>query len=375
MAQGGDQDGEEKSFDPTPRKLEQAREKGDIAVSQDLHAAGAYAGLAVAVLVAGSWAAGAFGSALQPFLGLADQLEGRILGPGGLMLSAAMLGAAALAALPFFLLPAAGALASLFAQQGFTFAPDKIQPKLSRISPIATAKHKFGPTGLFEFAKSTIKMLILAALGFWWIADNAPRMIGLSKLDGRALGPELGATLLSLLTFIAAVALAIGVVDWLWQQFDHKRKLMMTLQEVRDEAKETEGDPHTKQARRRRAEEIATNRMLLDVPKADVVIVNPTHYAVALQWERGKARAPKCVAKGVDEVAARIRERAAAAGVPIHSDPPTARSLHATVEIGREIPREHYRAVAAAIRFADDMRRRARAMGRGRPPPPGGARP
>ena len=121
-----------------------------------------------------------------------------------------------------------------------------------------------------------------------------------------------------------------------------------------------------KAQRRSRAEAIATNRMLLDVPKADVVIVNPTHFAVALKWSRAKGSAPVCVAKGEGEVALRIREVAATAGVPIHADPPTARALHATVEIGREIAPEHYRAVAAAIRFADRMRQRRAA--RGAPP-------
>lgn len=125
--------------------------------------------------------------------------------------------------------------------------------------------------------------------------------------------------------------------------------------------------------RRARAQEIATNRMLLDVPKADVVIVNPTHYAVALKWSRSKGSAPVCVAKGVDEVALRIRAVAETARIPVHSDAPTARALHATVEIGREIAPEQYRAVAAAIRFADRMRRAARSRGRRDRAPPAGA--
>ena len=115
-----------------------------------------------------------------------------------------------------------------------------------------------------------------------------------------------------------------------------------------------------KSQRRQRAQAIAMNRMLADVPKADVIVVNPTHYAVALKWSRKSGRAPVCLAKGVDEAAARIREIAATAGVPIHSDPPTARALHASVETGQEIRPEHYAPVAAAIRFAESMRRRAR---------------
>ncbi|MGB8814338.1 MAG: EscU/YscU/HrcU family type III secretion system export apparatus switch protein, partial [Paracoccaceae bacterium] len=122
----------------------------------------------------------------------------------------------------------------------------------------------------------------------------------------------------------------------------------------------SEGDPHAKAQRRQRGYDIATNKMLADVATADVIVVNPTHYAVALKWDRTAKRAPICVAKGVDEIAARIRERAAEAGVPIHRDPPTARALHASVELGQEIRPEHYRAVAAAVRFAEAMRRRAK---------------
>ncbi len=155
----------------------------------------------------------------------------------------------------------------------------------------------------------------------------------------------------------------VGLADLLWQRFDHARKLMMSFQELRDEAKESEGDPHLKSERRRRGQEIATNRMLADVPTADVVVVNPTHYAVALKWSREKGSAPVCVAKGVDEVALRIREAATVAGVPIRSDPPTARALHATTELGEEISHEHYAAVAAAIRFSEEIRAKARERG------------
>ena len=162
------------------------------------------------------------------------------------------------------------------------------------------------------------------------------------------------------LILFLAVSVAFGLADYLWQKLEFARRHRMTRKELTDEMKESEGDPHFKADRRRRAQEIATNRMLADVPKADVVIVNPTHYAVALAWARGKDAAPRCVAKGVDEIAARIRERAQENGVPVRRDPPTARALFATVEIGREIRPEHYAAVAAAIRFSDAMRKKAR---------------
>ena len=140
----------------------------------------------------------------------------------------------------------------------------------------------------------------------------------------------------------------------------------MSHKELTDEAKQAEGDPHMKQQRRQRGHEIAMNKMIAEVPTADVVIVNPTHYAVALKWDRSTPGAPECVAKGVDNVAARIREIAQENAVPIHSDPPTARALYASVNLGEEIAPEHYKPVAAAIRFAEAMREKARKSWSGR---------
>jgi flagellar biosynthetic protein FlhB len=150
-----------------------------------------------------------------------------------------------------------------------------------------------------------------------------------------------------------------GGLDYLWQVLRHRRDARMSRQEVTEEHREAEGDPHARAHRRSRGQEIALNRMLRDVPDADVVIVNPTHYAVALKWDRSSGRAPVCLAKGVDEIAARIRERAMGANVPIHRDPPTARALFATIDIGEEVGRAQYKAVAAAIRFAEAMRHKA----------------
>jgi flagellar biosynthetic protein FlhB len=179
------------------------------------------------------------------------------------------------------------------------------------------------------------------------------------------LAPALAAAVLSRLTveflaIILVVTFALGGIDYLWQVHLHRQRNRMSRKELMDEFKESEGDPHMRAARRQRAQEVATNRMLADVARADVVIVNPTHYAVALKWDRGKGGAPVCVAKGVDEIARVIRARAVEHGVPIHSDPPTARAIHASVDLGQEVRAEHYRAVATAIRFADAMRRKAR---------------
>ncbi len=361
MAEGSEDDGQEKSFEPTHRRLEQAREKGDVPRSVDLNATAAYAGL-LGVLIAISGGVGRdVMDALAPFLGNVHRFEGVLLAPGGLDLVGAAVGQALLAVAPVFVVPAVLVLASLLAQQAIVAAPDKLSPKASRVNPIEVAKNKFGPTGLVEFAKSAVKMMLVSGAVWLWLVAETPNLVGLVVTDARGLPRHLADAAVSLLTVILVIAGAIAALDWLWQVFDHQRKLRMSYEELKKDSKETEGDPYLRQARRRRAEELATNRMLLDVPKSDVVIVNPEHYAVALKWSRAKGAAPKVVAKGVDAVAQSIRVRAMEAGVPIHRDPPTARALHATVEIGHEIDEEHYRAVAAAIRYAEDVRRRAAA--------------
>ena len=360
MAEENEDQGQEKSFEPTHKKLEDAREQGNVPQSRDVNAAAAYLGMMAALVTVGTTSAIAFGEAVVPFIGAVDRLEGRILGPGGLVLSGVLVGKAALATLPLFVVPAVAVLASLLAQQAVAVATDKVKPKASRLSPLEQIKQKFGPTGLIEFLKSAVKMGLIG-LGAWvWLVGETPRLVSLVASDPRRMPGELGQTLLSLLAVVAAITVSIGAADLLWQRFDHARKLRMSHEDLKRESRETDGDPYMRQSRRRRAEEIATNRMLLEIPKADVVIVNPTHYAVALKWTRAPGAAPVCLAKGVDEVAAAIRAKAAEHGVPIHRDAPTARSIHALVKVGREIHPEHYRAVAAALRFAAEMRRQAK---------------
>jgi flagellar biosynthesis protein FlhB len=363
MAQGED-DGAEKVFDPTPQKLAEARRKGDVAKSNDVGAAAAYIGLLAVLFLGGAHLLDRGASALMIFIAQPDRLTGMILGPGGQGLSAGIIGEVALALAPVLLVPMALVIAGLVGQQAVVFSGDKLKPKLSKVSILKNAKQKFGPTGLMEFAKAAVKLIAIATALMIYLTGDLDRMIGAVTAEPRVVGGLMGESLIVLLSLTCVIAVTIAGADLVWQRFDHRRKLRMSHQEIREETKQSEGDPYMKAERRQRGREIATNRMLLDVPKADVVIVNPTHYAVALQWARTRGSAPVCVAKGQDDVALRIREIAAEAKVPIHSDPPTARALHAAVEIGHEIRPEHYRAVAAAIRFADRMRKAARARGR-----------
>ncbi len=171
---------------------------------------------------------------------------------------------------------------------------------------------------------------------------------------------EFGALVTGLMKVVLLISGALGLGDALWQAAEHRRKNMMSREDLKEETKQAEGDPMQKQQRRQKAIEIALNGMLSDVAEADVVIVNPTHYAVALKWDKMSTQPPILMAKGVDEIAARIREAANEHAVPIRSDPPTARAIHATVELGEPIQPDQYRAVAAAIRFAEAIRKKAR---------------
>lgn len=353
------EDSAEKSHEPSQRKLEEARRKGEVARSADLSVAAAYGGLLLALIAVGTSTMHRLGTTLQGLLGDADRWRAAFFGGRADDTAGALMMGVAGPIAPLFLVPAAAVLLSVFAQQALIFAPSKLEPKLSRISILSNAKNKFGRVGLFEFAKSFAKLVILSIVLSLYLAARFDRIVASVAADpaiGMAILARFSVELLGLMVLVMA---GIGAVDFLWQRQEHMRKNRMSHKEMRDELKDSDGDPQMKQSRRQKAQEIAGRRMMQDVPTADVIIVNPTHYAVALKWSRLPGSAPTCVAKGVDEIARRIREIAAETGVPVHSDPPTARALFASVEIGCNIAPEHYRAVAAAIRFAEMLKRKA----------------
>jgi flagellar biosynthetic protein FlhB len=362
MSQAGEDDSADKEFAASQKRLDEARARGEVTKSTELNAAAAYAGLVLVSLLAGGYSITAMGNAGMVLLGQADRLAPMFMhaptAPTG-----AVAAAFGIASLPLFVAPAAAVLLALFAQRALVFAPEKLEFKLSRISPLATAKQKFGAEGLVEFAKNSVKMVVISVLLGVYLAARAPDILGSLYLEAGTAMLLLMRFFTEFLVLVVVISAVFGGVDYFWQGALHAKRNRMSRKEMMDEMKDSEGDPHVKQHRRARGQEIATNRMLADVLSADVIVVNPTHYAIALKWNKAKGAAPICVAKGVDEVAARIREAANAAGVPIHSDPPTARALYAAVRLGDQILPEHYRAVATAIRFAEKMRKQARALG------------
>ncbi len=350
---------DEKSHEPSQRRLDEARKKGQIPASADLYAAGSLAGLLVAALIFGPNAISQTGLAAQGLLDGADRLAPQIMAAPGARLAG--IGISLLWPLvPFFLMPLVFVVLVAILQQTTVLAPDRITPKLSKISPLSIAKQKFGKEGLFQFGKSAVKLAIISALLVYFTIGKAEDILTSLRMTPAQSSVVMMQLMSQFLMLALLFTVLVGGVDYGWQVLQHLERNRMSRKELMDEMKDSEGDPHIKMQRRQRGQEIAQNQMLADVSKADVVIVNPTHYAVALKWKRGDKSAPILLAKGADEIAAMIREKAAEHGVPMHRDPPTARAIFATVDIGKPIKADQFRAVAAAIRFAEAMRKKAK---------------
>ncbi len=357
----GQDDDTERDHEPSQRKLDEARKNGDVPRSMELTTAAVYAGLVLALLIAGPAAVEHAGSAGITLLGQSDRLAPSFF-QGGRASAAGVRIDFVVPFLPLFALPLVAVFLSAAGQRSLIFSPDKLVPKFSRISPITSFGQKFGREGLFEFGKSCVKLIVICVLVVYLVVRHAPDMLlSLHLSPGQSTG-LLVQILMEFLMLALLTTAVFGGFDYGWQVLQHRRRNRMSWQEMVEEHKDSDGDPHMKFQRRQRGREIAMNQMLQDVATADVVVVNPTHYAVALKWKRGDKTAPVCVAKGIDDVAARIREKAAIAGIPIHRDPPTARAIFASVDLGAPIRPEHFKAVAAAIRFAEAMRKKARAM-------------
>ena len=354
-----DEDDNDKQFEPSQKKLDDARKKGEIVKSNDLITAGAYAGFILCAATFGPQLFMSFGQNMTVLLDRPDEIAAQAFRSSQTIFMGRVIWSAVEANFAWFAFPIVAAILVIFAQRAFVFAPTKLEPKLSRISPIEGAKNKFGRQGLFEFLKSGSKLILYCIVLGVFLRAEMDRIVASVQLSASMVAVEFASRTLVLLLIVLLIALGLGAIDYLWQSAQHIRKHRMSRKEMMDELKQSEGDPMMKQQRRQKGMDLATNRMLEDVPKADVIIVNPEHYAIALEWSRLPGDAPVCIAKGLDEIAAKIREIAAECDIPIHSDPPTARAIHASVELGEQILPEHYKPVAAAIRFAEEIRQKA----------------
>lgn len=356
-----DDSDEEKTQEPTPERLKKLREDGQVPISQDLLVAASYMGVLIAFYFTGHSAIVEIGTVMMSFLDQSHSLAPLFFGDASTAsLSGAVISDVFLAILPWFLFPAVLAILAMFAQNALVLAPKRIEPKLSKFNVIKNFQNKFNRAAMFDFAKNLFKMTVYAISLGLYLKLRLPSMLAVVGTGAEIVLPFIAQLALEFLFIALLISATIGIVDAAYQKAEFIRKNMMSFKDLKDEVKSSEGDAHVKAQRKQKGQAIIKKQLKQSVAKADVIIVNPTHYAVALEWDRLPGSAPICVAKGVDEIAAVIREIANENGIPIHSDPPTARALYATVEIGREIEETHYAPVAAAIRFAEEMRKRAK---------------
>jgi len=355
-----DTDRSSKTEEPTSRKLEEARRKGDVAKSTDLAAFMALSGAIATVAIGGPWIMSRLVVGLRPFIEHSEDFD--LSGLGGLSVLKMALGAAA----PVVVVLIAAALAGVmgnFVQHGFLWSPAKLAPEFGKLNPLEGFKRMFGIDAFVQFLKSVAKLVSISVIAWMVMKPHAEEVPQLARLDVMAIIPES----MSIIRPLAiAVLISLGVmagIDWLWTRHRFTQRMRMSREEVKQDHKDSDGDPHIKARQRQMRVERSKKRMIQAVPTASVVVMNPTHYAVALRYEPGETPAPICVAKGMDAIALKIREVAEGAQVPVIEDPPLARALYATVKVDEAIPREHYQAVAKIIGFIMG-RRNARAAGR-----------
>jgi flagellar biosynthetic protein FlhB len=348
------EDDTERTEDPTQTRLDDALEKGDVAKSQEVNTWFIIAG---ATLVLSTFSGSMGSGILNPMRNLiANSWMIRTDGPGLLALLQHIEYALIVAVgVPFLMLMLA-AIAGNMIQHRLVWSTESLKPKFSKISPGAGFKRIFGKQAVANFAKGLFKLAALGAVMTVVLWPERHRLEAMVRFDPAALmGVTTGLTL-HLLGAVVAMLAAVAIADYFFQYRQWYERQKMTLQEMKEEYKQSEGDPHIKGRIRQLRQQRMKKRMMASVPKASVVITNPTHYSVALAYDRGMA-APVCVAKGVDNIAFKIREIAKQHDIPIVENVPLARSLYATVDIDEEIPTEHYHAVAEVIGFVMRLKR------------------
>ena len=353
-----DQDDSQKTEEPTQKRQDDSREKGQVASSKEINHWFMIFGGALFVIMLAPDTLRSIERALLRFIESPHEIT--VDGTG---MSTAVSGALSDVALALLLpmgLLVVLALLSGFVQTGVLFSAESLMPKLDKISPIAGFGRLFSVKAVVELIKGLVKLVVVGAVLAMVVK---PELIHATELPGYAI-PDLlryltklsGKVLMACLAIIAVIA----GLDMLYQRFAHMQSMRMSKQEVRDEMKQTDGDPIIKNRLRQIRMERARRRMMAAVPTATVVVTNPTHFAVALRYDQADMAAPIVVAKGSDLVAARIRELAQANDVPIVENPPLARALFATVDIDQPIPSEHYRAVAEIIGYVMKLKQKVR---------------
>lgn len=352
-------DGQEKTEDPTGRRRGRARSEGNVAKSQEVTMV---AGL-FAVLVYFALRGGAMLRDIQTIMGhlLAHVAEMQLTIDSAVVLLRGLVQDMAVVLLPFLLVLVVVAVMSNVLQFGFLFTLKPFEFKLSKFNTIKGLKQKVSPSNLVRLLRSLLRMAVVAWVPFVIIRSEIDRLPLLMDMAVWDIMCRIGALFLKILLYVSLVLLVLAIIDLVYQRWKHTRDLKMTKQEVKDEHKQAEGDPKVKARIRRLQIELFRKSMLDAVPKADVVVTNPVHYAVALQYDRSNMDAPQVIAKGARKLAARIKEIAREHNVPVVENPPLAQSLYKLVDVGQSIPETLYKAVAEVLAYVYSKQRRSSA--------------
>ena len=355
MAEGADP--ESKTEEATPRKLADARKKGDVAKSPDVAAALSLTGAAAVVLMSGGWFATSMAEQLLPFIAAPHTMIGGLETGAGVEIGAIALWAVA----PFLgvvmLATILGGVGGNVAQSGLIFTAEKLKPDWSKVNPLAGFKRIFGPDGLVQFIKTFIKLLAVGLICWLVLKPHLRELENMAAMPPALILPLARDLAIALMTSTIVFLGFTAGADFLWQKYRFAERMKMSKEELKEDYKQSEGDPHVKAKLKQIRAQRSRQRMMQNVPKATVIVTNPTHYSVALRYEAGDA-APVCVAKGVDALALRIREVGREHNVPIVENVSLARALYAAVDIDETIPREHFEAAAKVIGFVMQKRKK-----------------
>jgi len=347
-------DDSQKTEEPTGKKLQKAKEKGQVATSREVNTWVILFGAAIMLGMMAPSLLRDLRIVLTLYIKTAEQVSFES-GALGAYLSTSVYAVIKILSWPFFMFVVL-ALASGFAQHGMVFSAEQMKPKLSKFSLIQGVKKWFGVKNLVEFFKGILKIIIVAVLGIILIAPETERLNIIPTLPIADVLDEIHELVMRLLIGSLAILFVIAIADLIFQRMQHIKQLRMTKQEIKEEFKNAEGDPHVKAKLRQIRAEKARQRMIQAIPHADVVVTNPTHYAVALSYVPEEMDSPVVVGKGQDVVAKRIREIAEENNVPIVENPSLARALYAAVDIDDSVPQEHFKAVAEVISYVFNLK-------------------
>jgi flagellar biosynthesis protein FlhB len=344
-----DEDDSQKTEEPTPRKLDDALKKGQVPKSQEVSN---WFMISAGTIVVAVFAPGIMSGVRNSLYQFLEKPHAILMDPFSLFeTTTSVVGSILWLLLVPVILLITAAIASSLVQHPLVFTTEKMKPKLNKLSLIKGAKQKFSLRQLVDFAKGIVKVSLVAIVAIYLIWPEKSTLPQLIDIDILGVLGQIHKHILVLLGGVVAVMFVIAGVDYAYQQYEHHKSLKMSKQDIKDEQKDSDGDPKIKARLKAIRMERARQRMMTAVPEATVVITNPTHFAVAMKYDAGGLGAPTVVAKGSDDVAFRIREVAEENQVPIVENPPLARALFATVEIDQEIPVEHYKAVAEVIGY------------------------